>query len=880
MKKTHIALSLILIFLSMDQTYGFVENRLQWWQVRLQKLEDEKALVQKNSGLDSRILGIIDNEIGRARAIMDVFEREMNKVGSLTHRTRVMTETDIAADVRTVVPPLCALRLLELMVCAAGNDASAAAAHEAVERRLGGLIKRHFGADGPELARRIMGEDIAPNDWKVLAVEVRAGSVISSRRRFEEQALGNITAAVAARLREKNNSANGRELRSMTVTAALEYLRGRDLPDLTRAGDDALAASWSWRRIESILERDFAGYKKVMALLGKCEGVPLERIRLYHRNPVELEPILFRTEPSDPQPAHNPEAKGAGRGGAAPAMEIPAFPPASAVLEEIGKIRKAALLSVTGREDRKFFDDLDASMSAVIKRRSEGAKNVFFREEERVRLLGKKEGACPAVSNEREFNEARKIFNERIATFNECRTNSLRVIMTASEGKKLAADEITARYRYHLQRDGEYLRFTRDLAAASAPVSAIGAPPEHKRFGLCLNGISSLFRFVGSGLVVDRDDRPLLSKNDISVIRGLTAEFAGSVQALRSDIRNSWAQYGRSRSSAEGAEKTGSGHLKEKIAQDDIDAQRAHASECAALYETFGYGEEMISRYAERYASFLKEARTGAVSPGLEYAAKMNSLLGSIDGYDGVRINRELATKRYLQKETKTALSRLQTLLQFYRKNGVRVADAPPQEEITALEHRLGPSPQARIDSWTMNESNIPEIDAKAAKKLSMMMHHKEFTRDKKTAGGAELQGGGARTVTIQDPELSFTIPRGWEEETVGQTESYQGVVKSFNPGGGCPSIKLVRLPMESDDMKETAENWVRKSGCTPVEKRWVKGPENEYLWIIAKDSDKNISETCSVSRDGFTVLVTGRASRDRYPKFKAQIRKIIDSIN
>ena len=84
--------------------------------------------------------------------------------------------------------------------------------------------------------------------------------------------------------------------------------------------------------------------------------------------------------------------------------------------------------------------------------------------------------------------------------------------------------------------------------------------------------------------------------------------------------------------------------------------------------------------------------------------------------------------------------------------------------------------------------------------------------------------------ISLKDPELSLTLPRGWEEDTVGETETYMGIVKSFHSGDGDSSVRLVKLALDSGDMKDTAEGWIQKSGCILVEKRWQKAGDIELL--------------------------------------------------
>jgi len=877
MKKTSIALSFVFILLSVNHSYGFIENRLQWWQVRLAKLEAERARVE-SSDLAPSILGVIDRDIDRARAIIDVFEGEMNHDGSLTHRTRLISDADIAAEAREVVPPLCSLRLLEVFVRDPDGDDAMAAAREAIARRIDELALHYLGVRSDELAARIMREDMRAEEWKTLALEVRAGSVIAGRTAFEEQAINGTVAAVSMKLRKKNNTVNGRELRTLAIDAARDYLG--DCGEMDRSLDSAaLAASWAWKRREALIERDLAALKRIMALPGIPAATPPERLRQFLRTPADLEPVLFRIHDAIAAPAPSPAAASYAHAGGAPLLEIPALPDAAALLEEIAGIRTASLHAITGRENIGLAGDLDVRIRGIIERGTGEAQRVFGREQEKARAIAEKSGPRPVMANEQEFNRARRLFEEQRTVLDECRARTVALAEIVSDAKKMPGVEIAARYRYLLERNHEYLALAADLIAASGPTSRLGGTGEHKRYGLCINGTSELIRSIGSSLRIDTGDRPYLSREEIGAIRALTSEFVASMQRIRGGIRQNIAEYGRARSIAAGAELRGNERLKEKIAQDDVDAQRAHAEDCVALHKQFAYGEEMISRYAERYTTFLKEARACAVSPDLERALGMNSVLAAIGGFDGERLHRERASKQYLRKESAVALARLQTLLRYYKKNGVRLLDAPSQEEIASIESGPGPAPQARIDAWTMNEQNMAEIDAKATQKLSMMLNRKRTARVMQGKAPAPA-GETSRTVTIHDPDISFAVPAGWAEETVGYAEAFQGVVKSFSAGAGGPSFKLVRLPMESDDMKEAAETWVRKSGCELVEKRWERTPEDEYLWIIGKDGDRNISETCSLSRDGFTLLITGKTSRDRYPRFRAYLRKIVESIN
>ncbi len=882
MKKIHISASLLMAMIFLGNAHGFVEKRHQWWEIRLQNLSEEKARLHKNTSLDRQVLGIIDNEMNRARDIIAVFESEMRDDGSLTHEERVMTDTGIAAEVRRTVPPLFALHQLEALVNETGSGASSSIVREAVEQRLQGMIQASFSEKSPELAKRIMDTHISRDEWKSLAIEYFIGRMMASRKSELDHAVADITGRMTLALKEKRNRTNAKELRTLAVRLTREYLAecGTHAAPHDSA---ALEASGTWKRIRSVLARDLGACKKIIALIhgpGRPSGtISPGRIMLYHKNPADLESLLFRGR--HPQQANNVSgAKSDGKkAGNAMMMEIPAPLRTAGVLEDIDRLRRRTIAALTGREDRTFFDGTGKRMDAAINRHTAGMKKIFSREEEKARLLRKKEGENLQLSNEGEFLRAKKEFHAALSLIDEYATKSLECIIIVSEGKHVDSGSLVVQYRERVQRNHEYLTFASALVTECSRLASIEDPRVHKDFAASMARIHFLFNFIGTGLVLDRNDRTHLTKRDLGTIRDLKSEFIGAANSMKSDIRVSYGQYLMKRSSTAVAGKISRKNLKETIAQDEIDVLYRHTGECVELFEQYRYGEKSLFRYAEQFRAFMKEAGTAAPSQSLEYSLKMNSIAASLDQFDDARIAREFATKKYLHNEVKSSLARLATLLDFYKKKKVSFRDAPTNRDLAELEGRISSMPQVRIDSWVMNESNYREIDKKAVKKLSLLLNRMEYAAERNKGDDVKKRFDSSMTITIREPELSLTFPRGWEEETVGEAETYTGVVKSLHSDDGNFSVKLVKLTMERGDMKNSAEVWIRKSGCSLIEKRWEKAGDIQYLWILARDKNKNISETCSVSKDGYTVLITGKTGRDQHLKFKAQFKKIIGSL-
>ena len=86
-----------------------------------------------------------------------------------------------------------------------------------------------FARDGAELDRfveAIMKEDIRPDDWKNIAIELGLGRIIEDGPRFREQTRRAVMDAVTREMTVRNNRANTFELRALVVRSARNS-RGR-----------------------------------------------------------------------------------------------------------------------------------------------------------------------------------------------------------------------------------------------------------------------------------------------------------------------------------------------------------------------------------------------------------------------------------------------------------------------------------------------------------------------------------------------------------------------------------------------------------------------------------------------------------------------------
>ena len=290
------------------------------------------------------------------------------------------------------------------------------------------------------------------------------------------------------------------------------------------------------------------------------------------------------------------------------------------------------MLSVSGREDRLFFDDLKKKFDSVIARHTSATKLHFIREEEKLR---RRAGAgTPAASNEREFREAKRAFESIIFILDECGKKSVALISLVSSSKKIGSGEIVALSRFHARRDREYLAFLAGLVSECSHLPGAHDQDSAKRYAAAYDRTGVLFSFTGAAPSADARHRPFLTRQDGIIMKELAAEYTAAVRTLKGTMSASRERFLRETAAASGDEKQTRMGLNEKIAQEEIDAHFRYAEECVSLHGRYGYATEAFERYSDCFDLFTRQARSGDRSPGLEQAVGAGSLFPSLPDFD------------------------------------------------------------------------------------------------------------------------------------------------------------------------------------------------------------------------------------------------------
>ncbi len=872
----HACLLVVLTLLFMPyRSSGFVESRHQWWEIRLKKIQEEKARLSSLEDAYPPILRLLDRETARAREIITVLEDDMRDDGSLTHEERAFTREEVAAEAGRVVPPLFALSVLELLVREPGSAANMTVAKEAVARRLERAIGAALGREDPGLAGRIMAVELSPVDWNGISTEIAMGRLMAGWQPGEEAACREVSRRLCDELTLKNFVTNGKELRRRALLVATEHLHGRAGLSSFGGIDAALDSSWSWRTAQSSIDRGLAAHVRWAALMGEG-GIPAPdcALRVY-KSPIDMDALLFsaRHGEFDVEDAAVPPSPGGEQSNTTP--EVPRNLPA---LAEIDRIRTAVVRSLTGREETTLIDATSSRFDSVIQRHTAAALDLLVLEEGKVlRQSGEVFGTDSHAHSG--IRAARALFDKRLALLRAYRDRSRAFIRLVWESKRIESGETLSQYRHRTARCREYVAFTLDLVKGCAGLSTFGDPSLHGRYRSAMGSLGSLFQFTGSSHNLSQRFLPHLSRPDIAKIRGIKAESIAVINSMRSEMRDCYTRYGRGLSRTEGNRMEARKKLEEKIAQVEIDALAAHASECAAILGELDHAGDALARYAIQFQTCFRAARDGDISPELAHAARRGSLVPLVRGFDAQRISREYAARRYLVNETRASLARLAALTRYYEKNGTVLRDLPDVGDLGEIERLAGKVVSVKIDAWEMNEANIAEVDRKAAAKLSAVIRRRSYSPQSGAGSSSPARQDRATKVRLLEPELNLAFPAGWEEREVGEIDSLRGVKRIFsNPDGGS-LVRLVSIPLQKGGHERAAEEWIRKTGATLVEKKRGRAGDIDYLRILARDRDRNISETCCVERDGYALLINGMARRDQYMKFSIHFARIIESL-
>lgn len=874
--RTLIAVILPILAITMTPAPGaraaLIDGRGHWWQLRLQKLEDERTRIDREGGYDVRLHSVIDGEIARARELVDVFNRAQADSGSLTGETRVWSPSELRREVDAQFDPLFSLYYLDVLVGDTGirhNDAIAEA-KAAARPRIEALTAAAFGAVDADLVARIMSHDISEADWRALALECTAGRYLAGMAAVKAERHARVAAAMNTRLAAAGGRTHLRALRHLITAAVLDDLRGMNPRETLPGAAAALAAAARWRDLEARVRHDLAQAAALRQLPGAPANLAPLRARELYRNPAEAERLLF------PAPAALAKGSREGRPGDHDTLAIPPMPDPRGVYDELAQLRKKAIHAITGREGDEYFIEVQQRAAVAVRRHCDDTAAALYREKARFR-------AAAAPSNPDDFRDAERRYADARASFDAdaARTVAFARWLTACRRRE-AAPVMTA-YRYRIERNAAYTAFVRDRCREARGAAQFDAGGAYQRLVMALRKSDPLFVLAGTALNLERDDLAALGKSDLAAVR----ELRGAAQRELTERRHhcSLACEGYAATMKERGLRVRRAHerLDGTVAQHEITLLVRSAEAWAGLAAGLRYAEEAFAVYVARYRSFEEEARAGTPSPELEEALRQRSLLVNLKGFDRCRLNRETTTRHYARREGDAALSRLSVLTGAYRRQGLRISDVPEAAELAALREKLAANLDVTVADWRLGETTLGEVDRKAAEKLVALYRRAAWARSRQTAADDTDDRPAAPAVSVpvslKDIGIVFDLPAGWESRTPGAVERQRGVMGAYAPEDGNALVRIIRVPLERDTPGAVTEHWLRRNGSEIIEKKTIRRDGGEIFWARSRDRNRNIIEASTVVRNGAAYIVSAKTAKQHYGRFRDQFAGLLESL-
>lgn len=737
------------------------------------------------------------------------------------------------------------------------------------------ILEPYFALERKELARIYLNEDINSNDWKELSRQLIFNELIKNRQATYDEIKCDLIEKIQFKLSAIDNTTNTKYLNKLITEQAIVLFNNTDLFRIKSFSEQALEESAWWKNFELLLKKEIETYKGISTKINDNAITSPKKLRVYFKKTVELDRLIFdkrHEEYSKGKPYESPAANGSQD--REKYLVIPTVPGTSAAVEMIDRLRRRALPYIRGNENALFIKNLDIKFKSIIAHQFNDAAKKIAAGEERLRL-SKHQGKDTAFKNISDFRKAQKTYNSNHETVEKYREISIDFIQWATGARHINPDRIVDMYIYSVGMQKEYLMFIQDLTKNGAGAASLHEPQINQRYVIAIRGSAGFFKDAILSPGISREQLALLNRAQVQKFKNIKSRFTSHVVSLKQEIRNIYTGYTRQRSLALSKEKEGKENLRNTIVQHEINLITKYINNYMKLYHNMDYAGEAFALYNIKYSEMSEKAKEGEITDELEMAIGRRSIIQATDFFDQKRINSELSAKTIIKKEVLSDISRLVTLIDFYRRSGVKIMDHPSLSELESIKRDLSKVCHVKIGPWIMNENNFEKIDRNAVLMLSVVL--------KKNSGGKNniqaIQNDNNMKLKIKSI-MSFSVPPGWQEDRTGDMDRYRGVFKTFYSMKGEAKIEMIKLKTSSKGLREISEDFIKGNKLTMVKNRWGTKDSNDYLWILSHDRDKNIMETYSISGEDHVLIIFGKTTRQGYQSFKDDIKSFFSSID
>lgn len=870
--KGYLCIIIMLTFMPVSVSYGFIENRYVWWKSRIKILHQEKEQISRRG--DERVAEHIDTGIRSAEKILAVLDAKRERNSLLTQSSRVWCRTDVQEHISEITTPLFSLFYVDYLVNAVASRENISFTKDTVRKHVNSLIEREYGRRNGQLLKRLL-SDISAYEWKYLSLELLTARMMLNRSELYEYARREIEQRVIGQMALKNFTCTEEELKEIVETEALGYLENFKFSHRFGYTEKALNESCCWREVFNRLRKRIENYGRIRALLlGSNIAVALKRISYYYKTPSVFEKQLFAglvkqytatvREREAVSKFHHRD----------PAGQLPRFNIWLA-LRDIDGLRRGAITSIRGSEDEECFIALEKKIAAEIELRKKEVRDALRKRRKPITGIDSDDNNRTQSSDGDVASVLRKQYDKELSLLNLYRTKSVDYVRWYSSMMRAEADPMSL-YRERIVRNRSYLEFVRSLVHSCEGMHHYDSPSVYKRMVLSMRRVKKLFQVIGYSLGMNRKHFPSITRAQHNVIGNLKIQFIDEMKRVQTDIHLACRRFIAHRKEEESRLRRVEERLKNKIALYETNALMRFIREGEALYRRLGYAKAVFTNYAMVFEELKRAVTDSRQSPDLEKVFEMRSLFPLLDTFNSTRVQREYYSRRYMQRLIRRDSAKLVTLLRFYHRKNILSRVAPEIDKLIEMKRSLSGRVDVPVSSWTMNEINFNEVDKKVFKQLAEMRAKSVWSLGNDRTKEMDKE---EESTYIEEAGISLLIPDGWCRSAVRDSEQERGIIRAYRSVDNRAVIYVTRVDKENRTSEEISAHWLKKMDKQPVKMRWGKNDHCEYYWTISRDNKKRVMESYAIVGSTHAVIISGVTSRERYRFFKPKIESVIESL-
>ncbi|MFH0976798.1 MAG: hypothetical protein V1874_13520 [Spirochaetota bacterium] len=313
-----------------------------------------------------------------------------------------------------------------------------------------------------------------------------------------------------------------------------------------------------------------------------------------------------------------------------------------------------------------------------------------------------------------------------------------------------------------------YINNLKTAAENCSSLSILDSPSLQKKFYSTMVKVSNLFNIIGFSLSPENNITKLLQQQDVNEITLLKNDFTESIKKARSDINKVQAFLLKEQEENNNKFNDPQNDLNGKLADLEIKLFSDSISSYFKEYESFTYNQRALSGYSEKYDQLEKEIKTGSASNSFEYAVKMHSIFPLLKDFNVSKIEREYENKQYLINLILRDIARLQTLMNVYKREGLKTRTISP--DINSIKEKLRYKKEVAVGTWMMNETNFEKVNRKAVQKLEMSMKRIIWKSKNSAKNNSKTQDN---IVKLDNYNIKSVMPNGWLEQNLQSDIKY-----------------------------------------------------------------------------------------------------------